>query len=93
MCGELGMEEGETIFKGGNAPPEAVSGRATYTTAAAILYAGLIWGSSERKDVYRDESVLTMLLLYIRLRSHGHRRIRSRSQQKKGPCGSVQIRH
>ena len=41
MCGELGIEKGETIFKGGKAPPEAVSGRATYTTAAAILYAGL----------------------------------------------------
>ena len=36
MCDELGIEEGETIFKGGKAPPEAVSGRATYTTAAAI---------------------------------------------------------
>ena len=36
MCGELGIEEGDTIFKGGKAPPEAVSGRATYTTAAAI---------------------------------------------------------
>ena len=35
MCGELGIEEGETIFKGGKVPPEAVSGRATYTTAAA----------------------------------------------------------
>ena len=35
MCGELGIEEGETIVKGGKAPPEAVSGRATYTTAAA----------------------------------------------------------
>ena len=35
MYGELGIEEGETIFKGGKAPPEAVSGRATYTTAAA----------------------------------------------------------
>ena len=35
MCGELGIEEGETIFKGGKTPPEAVSGRATYTTAAA----------------------------------------------------------
>ena len=36
MCDELGIEEGENIFKGGKAPPEAVSGRATYTTAAAI---------------------------------------------------------
>ena len=36
MCGELRIEEGETIFKGGKAPPEAVSGRATCTTAAAI---------------------------------------------------------
>ena len=35
LCGELGNEEGETIFKGGKAPPEAVSGQATYTTAAA----------------------------------------------------------
>ena len=35
MCGKLGIEEGETIFKGGKAPPEAVSGRATYTTAVA----------------------------------------------------------
>ena len=35
MCGELGIEEGETFFKGGKAPPEAVSGRATYTSAAA----------------------------------------------------------
>ena len=35
MCGEPGIEEGETIFKGGKAPPEAVSGRATYTTPAA----------------------------------------------------------
>ena len=36
MSGELGIEEGETIFfKGGKASPEAVSGRATYTTAAA----------------------------------------------------------
>ena len=35
MCGELGIEERETIFKGGKAPPEAVSSRATYTTAAA----------------------------------------------------------
>ena len=34
MCGELGIEEGE-IFKGGKASPEDVSGRATYTTAAA----------------------------------------------------------
>ena len=35
MCGELEIEEGETIFKGGKAPPEALSSRATYTTAAA----------------------------------------------------------
>ena len=35
VCGELGIEEGETIFKGGKTPQEAVSGRATYTTAAA----------------------------------------------------------
>ena len=35
MRGEFGIEDGETIFRGGKAPPEAVSGRATYTTAAA----------------------------------------------------------
>ena len=35
MCGKLEIEAGETIFKGGKAPPEAVSGRVTYTTAAA----------------------------------------------------------
>ena len=35
MFGELGIEEGETVFEGGKAPPEAVSGRATHTTAAA----------------------------------------------------------
>ena len=35
MCGELGVEKGETIFKGGKAPLEAMFGRATYTTAAA----------------------------------------------------------
>ena len=38
MCSELGIERGETIFEGGKAPPETVSGRVTYTTAAAILY-------------------------------------------------------
>ena len=27
MCGELGIEKGETIFKGGKAPPEAMSGQ------------------------------------------------------------------
>ena len=35
MCGKLGIEEEYIIFKGGKAPPEAVSGRATYSTAAA----------------------------------------------------------
>ena len=44
MCGELGIDKGETIFKGGKTPPEAVSGRAIYTTAAAVLYAGLTAG-------------------------------------------------
>ena len=36
MCDELGIEEREIIYKGGKAPPEAVSDRTTYTTAAAI---------------------------------------------------------
>ena len=44
MCGKLGVEKGETIFKGGKALPEAVSGQATNTTSAAILYAGLAAG-------------------------------------------------
>ena len=40
---EIGVEGG-TILKEGKVPPEAVSGRATYTTATAILYAGLAAG-------------------------------------------------
>ena len=44
VCSELGIEKGETIFEGGKAPPEAVSGQVTYTTAAAILYSGLTAG-------------------------------------------------
>ena len=38
------IRQGEPIFKGGKASPEAVSGRATYTRAAVILYAGLAAG-------------------------------------------------
>ena len=41
---EFGVEEEETIFRRGKAPSEVMSGRATYTTAAAILYAGLAAG-------------------------------------------------
>ena len=37
MRSEFGVEEEEIIFKRGKAPSEAMSGRATYTTAAAIL--------------------------------------------------------
>ena len=44
MRSEFGVEEGYTFFKRGNALSEAVSGRATYTTAAAILYASLAAG-------------------------------------------------
>ena len=38
MCGELGIEKGKTIFKGGKAPPEAVSGRATSYTYITGCY-------------------------------------------------------
>ena len=41
MRSKVGVEEGEILFKRGKAPSEAVSGRATYTTVAIILYAGL----------------------------------------------------
>ena len=35
-CGDVcSVRESGTILKGGKAPPEAVSGRATYTTATA----------------------------------------------------------
>ena len=44
MPSEFGVEEEETIFKRGKAPAEAMSGRVTYATAAAILYAGLAAG-------------------------------------------------
>ena len=38
------VEEEEIIFKRGKAPSEAMSGRVTYATPAAILYAGLAAG-------------------------------------------------
>ena len=44
MRSEFGVEEEETIFKRGKAPSEAMSGRVTYVTAAAILSAGLALG-------------------------------------------------
>ena len=44
MRSEIGVEEGETIFKRGKAPSEAVSDRATNITVATILYAGLAAG-------------------------------------------------
>ena len=64
MRSEFGVKEGETI--GGKAPSEAMSDRATYTTTAAILYAGLTAGVlGEKGCSYRDESVLTMLFVTI----------------------------
>ena len=36
-----GLRKEKLFLKGGKAPSEAVSGRATYSTVAAILYAGL----------------------------------------------------
>ena len=41
---KYGVEEEETILKRAKAPSEAMSGRVTYATAAAILYAGLAAG-------------------------------------------------
>ena len=41
---EIGVEEGETIFKRGKAPSEAVSDRAANTTEATILCADLAAG-------------------------------------------------
>ena len=41
---EIGVEEGETTFKRGKAPSEAVSDRATNTTVATILCADLAAG-------------------------------------------------
>ena len=38
------VEKEEIIFKRGKAPSEAMSGRVTYETPAAILYAGLAAG-------------------------------------------------
>ena len=44
MRSEFGVEEEETFLKRGKAPSEAMSGRVTYATAAAILYDGLAAG-------------------------------------------------
>ena len=44
MRSKFEVEKEETIFERGKAPSEAMSGRVTYTTAAAILYAGLTAG-------------------------------------------------
>ena len=65
MRSEFGVEEEETIFLNGKAPSEAMPGRATYTTAAAMLYEAWPRASSERRGVYRDESVLTMLFVTV----------------------------
>ena len=40
----MGLREEKLFLKEARKPPEAVSGRATYTTATAILYAGLAAG-------------------------------------------------
>ena len=44
MCGELGIEKGETIFKGGKAPSKAVVSRSTITAVAARLHTRLTAG-------------------------------------------------
>ena len=44
MCGELGIEKGEDIRKGGRAPSKAVFSRPAVTAAAAILYTRLTAG-------------------------------------------------
>ena len=95
MRSEIGVEEGEIIFKGGNAPSEAVSGRATYTTVAAILYAGLAAGVlGEEECLWRGVSVDDV----IRYCTHDCvvtviERSKPVVDKKRGPCGSVQVRH
>ena len=49
MCGKLGVEKGKNIREGGGAPSEAVSRRATVTTAAALLYTRLAAGVLREK--------------------------------------------
>ena len=44
MCGELGIEKGETIFKRGKAPSKAVFSRPAITAVAARLYTCLTAG-------------------------------------------------
>ena len=44
MCGELGIEKGEDIHKGGRTPSKAVFRRPGITAAAAILYTRLTAG-------------------------------------------------
>ena len=62
MCSEIGIEEGEAFSKGGKTPLEAVSSRATYTTAAAILYAGLAAGVLREEGCpYRRVSVIDII--------------------------------
>ena len=53
-----GVEKREPVLKGGKALAEAVSGRATYKTAAAILYAGLAAGVlGEKRCPYRQVGI------------------------------------
>ena len=63
---KIGVEKGETIFKGGKAPAEAVSGPATYIQQRT-LYCTQAWprAFSESTVVHRDESVLTMLFVTV----------------------------
>ena len=44
MCGELGIEKGEDIHKGGRTPSKAVFSRPAVTAAAAVLYRRLAAG-------------------------------------------------
>ena len=44
MCGELGIEKGEDIHKGGRTPSKAVFSRPAITAAAALLYTRLTAG-------------------------------------------------
>ena len=94
MRSEFGVEEEETIFRRGKAPSEVMSGRAPYTTAAAILYAGLAAGVfGEEGCLWRRISVDVFRYCthdYVVTVIEGSEPV---VNKKKGPCGSVQVRH
>ena len=51
MCGELGIEMGEDIHKGGRTPSKAVFSRPAITAAGAMLYTRLTAGVFSKEGV------------------------------------------